>query len=224
MKAINKFLPTLCLLALGISLSAQETNKRNLAFYTKGNFHTYTVHYYGFDQYRDYSENTEMVGAALNTSLGLSGNIPLSPSLTFYPRAGFTKLRGLRSNTIRYIIGQPDTILGLSQIAENRYYLLSTDLLLKYYFPLGKGRCTWVYGGFRTDFFVWDDDVLYPDQRIEEGMNKVNLSYVGGLGIDLWKRFYFSLEYSNNINTFVNNDQHWIRYFSVSASIGVYVF
>jgi len=55
-------------------------------------------------------------------------------------------------------------------------------------------------------------------------MNHFNLSYVGGFGFDFWNRFFFSLEYSNNINTFVNNDRYWIRYFSVSAGLGVYLF
>jgi len=75
-------------MALGIlasnnNLSAQETNKLNMAFSTKGNFQAHTVHYYELDSYYSYNENTEMVGAALNASLGLSGNIPLSSSLAF---------------------------------------------------------------------------------------------------------------------------------------------
>lgn len=224
MKTINIVIPILCFLTLSIKLSAQETNKRNLAFYTKGNMQAYTVHYYGFDQYRDYNENTELAGAALNASLGLSGNIPLSRSLAFYPKVGYTKLRGLRSTFIKYIMGQADSIRGLSQIAETRYHFLNTDLLLKYYLPLGKARNSWVYGGLRTDFLLWDNEVLYPDQLIEEGMHKVNLSYVGGLGLDFCKRFSFSLEYSRNLNTFIQNERYWIRYFSVSASLGVYLF
>ncbi len=216
-------------MALGIlasnnNLSAQETNKLNMAFSTKGNFQAHTVHYYELDSYYSYNENTEMVGAALNASLGLSGNIPLSSSLAFFPRLGYTKLRGLRSTAIRYYSDKPDFIRVLGHIAETRYYFISSDFLLKYYLPLGKARHSWIYGGLRTDFLLWDNDVLYPDEQIEEGMNHFNLSYVGGFGFDFWNRFFFSLEYSNNINTFVNNDRYWIRYFSVSAGLGVYLF
>lgn len=224
MKTIHILIPILCFFTLNIKLSAQETNQRNLAFYTKGNMQAYTVHYYEFDQYRAYNENTDLAGAALNASLGISGNIPLSQSLAFYPKLGYTKLRGLRSTTIRYIIGQPDSIRGLNQIAETRYHFVSTDFLLKYYLPLGKNRNSWVYGGLRSDFLLWDNEVLYPDEQIEEGMNSINLSYVGGVGFDFWKRFFFSLEYANNLNAFVKNERYLIRYYSVSASFGVYLF
>jgi hypothetical protein len=201
---------------------AQDNNLMNLAFFAKGNFMSQTVHYYELDLYFP-DKNDEMAGYALNASPGIAGNIPLGPSLAFYPRLGLTKLRGLRASVNAYYPNVPNPVVKLGGIAQTRYYLLSSDFLLKYFLPLGAQRRSWLYGGFRTDYLIWDNKVLYPDERFNEGTNKFIVSSIGGLGINLGKRFYCGLEYTNNLTSFIQNERVRIRYFSVSANLGVYL-
>ncbi|MCF8358836.1 MAG: PorT family protein [Prolixibacteraceae bacterium] len=223
---MNKIiLQILTLLLISGQLFAQKGNGFNISFFTKGNFNAYSTHYFELDPYYEYNKNTEMVGGAFNASLGIAGNIPLNKPFAFYPRLGYTKLRGLQSTAYRYYYpDKTDPINIISNIAETRFYFISADFLLKYYLPLGNVKKYYIYGGLRTDFLLWDDDVLYDNELIFEGMNDFNLNYVGGLGFDFWKGFYFNLEYSNNITNFIKNDRYLIRYFSLSASLGIYVF
>ncbi|MBN1925771.1 MAG: outer membrane beta-barrel protein [Prolixibacteraceae bacterium] len=215
---------SISMLVFSVNVFAQKGNRFNVSFFTKGNYHAFSTHYYKLDDYYDYNENTEVVGVALNASLGLAANVPLNKSFAFYPRLGYTKIRGLVEDAYSFYPDVPDTIRKLGNIAETRFYFITTDFLLKYYLPLGKTKKYYLYGGLRTDFLLWDDEVLYNNESIFEGMNDFNLSYVGGLGFDFWKGFYFNLEYSNNITNFIKNDRYLIRYFSVSASLGIYVF
>jgi hypothetical protein len=216
---------SLFILVFCVNVFAQKGNRFNISFFPKGNFNAYSVNYYKLDKYFPDEKNTEMIQAgAFNASLGVAGNIPLSECFAFYPRIGYTKLRGLQYTATTLYPGAPDSLNILGNIAETRFYFVSADFLLKYYLPLGKSQKYYLYGGLRTDFLLWDDEALYNNESIFEGMNDFNLSYVGGLGFDFWKGFYFNLEYSNNITNFIKNDRYLIRYFSVSASLGVYVF
>lgn len=210
------------ILTMNLSTFSQSTNKLNIGIFTSGNFLSHTAHYYKLDNFFPNDDNTEMTGGALNASLGFTGNIPLSSSFSFSPRLGYTKLRGLLYSAYT-LPTKFDTVQILSQTAETRFYFVTTDFLMKYYLPLGQmKRCT-VYGGLRTDFLLWDDARSYASEPVYNGMHKINFSYLAGLGFDFGKRSFFGLEYSHNLNYFSNNNEIWIKYFSVSAKLGFFL-
>jgi hypothetical protein len=164
-----------------------------------------------------------MTGGALNATLGFTGNIPLNSSFSFAPRISYTKLRGLRYRAIT-IPSMFDTVQILKQTQETRFYFVSTDFLFKYYIPVGQKRRCNVYGGLRTDLLLWDDARLYANEPVYNGMKKINFSYLAGLGFDFRKRSFFGLEYSRNLTYFSKNDETWIKYFQISAKLGIYLF
>lgn len=214
----------LTFLALSTSLFAQPENNKNIGVYIRGNFGGQTVHYYGKEKYETYKQATDLETAEVTEVAGIKGNWPINSFLSFSPRLSYTHIRGLRADSWSWFQDSDERFINYSATATSKFYFLSTDFLLNYYFPFGKHTNYRIYGGLRTDFLVKQNTGIDLSDPNYTGFRKVMLNYVGGLGFDFGRRIFLELEYSNHINNFVNTDYMWVKYGALSMNLGFYIF
>jgi len=209
----------LTFLALNSSIFAQPKMEKNIGVYLRGNIEFQTTRYHGFIVNNN-SVTQEMYSKfyKLSPALGVKGNFPLSPFLSFSPRISYTKISGGYRLNENGVENSGTTLWG------SMFYFLSTDLLLNYYTFKGKCINGRIYGGLRADCLVKQKEGIDLTDSQYKNYKSILFNYVGGLGIDIGKHLYTELEYSNNINRFVNNSDLTIKYGAVSINIGYYLF
>ncbi|MGF7140550.1 outer membrane beta-barrel protein [Roseimarinus sediminis] len=212
----------LTFLVLNGSILAQPNIENAIGLYLKGNSGWQTAYYYEMEQYGK-SVAKQEASIENNITGGIKGNFPISSSFSFSPRFSFTHLKGLRNQYTFYFSESNKSYAGYtSNNFESKFYFLSTDFLINYYFPVVQKANYRVYGGLRFDFLVLQRSEIVFDDPQYSNFGKVMLNYVGGIGFDFAKRFFFELEYSNHINNFVNTNYMRVRNGAFSMNIGWY--
>lgn len=205
----------LTFLALNSSIYAQPTMEKNIGVYFRGNMEFQVVNYHNLlvDNNIVYTD-LRSTRYRIDPALGVKGNFPFSSFLSFSPRLSFTQIGG----------GFEKNENGIEFANKTMFYFLSTDLLLNYYTFKGKCINGRIYGGLRADCLVKQKEGIDLTDSQYKNYKSILFNYVGGLGIDIGKHLYTELEYSNNINRFVNNSDLTIKYGAVSINIGYYLF
>jgi hypothetical protein len=223
-------------LALNSSLFAQPEIKKNIGFYLRGSFYNHITKFYS-----DVLRGGIISGDLFSPAIGVRGNYPLGRNFSFSPGMGFSHM-----NSYAEIKQNPvDHSMGL--IVGKRYYFLSSDLHLNYYFLKGSKVLGRLYGGARADCFLgtkkdanqvgnvngtntpisYDVEIgsfMENDETLSIYHNPIVFNSVIGVGFDIGNRFFAELELSNNINLFINTEYIRMRYDSFSLNIGFYLF
>jgi hypothetical protein len=207
---------SLLLLAVTSSIIAQPKMEKNIGLYLRGNMEIQTTNYMLVTNEFAGQYNSELY--SFTPAIGVKGNFPVSPSLSLSPRISFSQIHN------SFSVNKNTEDSSLTSSTQSSFYFLSADLLLNYYLLKGaniKGR---IFGGIRADYLINQKKGIDLSDKIHVSYNSIIFNYVGGIGLDLGKRFYTELEYSNNINRLVDNEHMKIKYGAVSINIGYYLF
>jgi len=205
----------LTFLAINSSIFAQPKMEKNIGVYFRENIEFQTAYYQNLIIDNN-SVYTKMRSTCykLSPALGIKGNFPFSPFVSLSPRVSFTQIGG----------GFEQNENGIDFTGKTLFYFISTDLLLNYYALKGKYINGRIYEGLRADCLVKQREGVDLTDSQYKNYKSILFNYVGGLGVDIGKHLYTELEYSNNINRFVNNSDLTIKYGAVSINIGYYLF
>jgi hypothetical protein len=192
---------------------AKSRPAKDIGIFFKGNIETQTTNY------KLESNKINLISYSkihrLTSAVGVKGNFPISPFLSLSPRISFTQIKGVYDNEV-------DS--NQTNYIEPKFYFFSTDLLLNYYLLKGENSKGRIYGGLRADCLIGQEKGIDLTNSEYANYSSTIINYVGGIGFDFRKRMYAELEYSNNINRFIDNDHINIKYSTVSINVGYHLF
>jgi hypothetical protein len=236
----------LTFLAVNSSLFAQDRPGKSIGIYLRANS-VFQQRIYPEVEWYKYSNKYKVSIFEVTPSLGIKGNLPLSSSLSLSPRISYLQVYGLINdhsmgmkmveNVPRYSrfsgvnfnsslkLNGYDLICPLySESPTSKFHFLSTDILLNYYFLKGEKMNGRIYGGVRINFLLAQSKDSVIPYQINTNYERIVFDYTGGLGFDFRKRVYFEVEYSRNINSFVNTSQLKVNLGTASLNLGYYLF
>jgi hypothetical protein len=226
---------------------AQENIEKSIGFHIKANT-AYQPRYYPAISWYKYTQRNETASTfEVTPSFGIKGNFPVSSKFSFSPQLNYLQLFGMENDhsmgikevngvkvniissgnspTTDLIKNGYTTIIKLySEMPSSKFHLLSTDLLLNYYFLQGKKIDGRFFGGLRADFVLKQWIKSGYEESVNTDNRKIIFNYEGGLGFDLKKKVYFEIEFSGNINRFIKNDDLHMGYYITSINLGYYLF
>jgi len=237
----------LTFLAVNSSLFAQERIEKSIGFHIGSNSVFQPRFYPAIDWYK-YNQVNKIVSAfEISPSIGIKGNLPIGSTLSVSSSLNYLQICGLENdhsmglqviNGIEYNIismgdapnsdlqknGYTNIIKLYSESPTSKFHLLSTDFLLNYYFLKGTKVDGRFYGGLRVDIVLAQTiNSGYSDKVNTEHQNVI-FNYEGGLGFDFRKKYYLEVEYSGNINRFVDTSNLKVNYYTASVNLGYYLF
>jgi hypothetical protein len=196
---------------------AKSKPAKDIGIFFKGNIETQTTNY------KLESNNINLISYSkihrLTSAVGVKGNFSISPFLSLSPRISFTQIKGAYR-----VINHNEADSSLTNYSEPKFYFFSTDLLLNYYLLKGENSKGRIYGGLRADCLIGKENGIDLTNSEYANYRSTIINCVGGIGFDFGKRIYAELEYSNNINKFIDTDHINIKYTTVSINVGYHLF